>query len=380
MVKSNALLKEVAANQRRHWVRITRACNNKCLFCLDQENQNGLVFSMKEILFDLKRGLDSGIKRVVISGGDPTVHPKLDKIIKKAKQLGYEHVQIITNGRMLVYEKFAKKLKLAGLDEVTLSLHSHIESDFEKMTGIRGSYKQALGGLLNAQKYGFIVSVDIVINKINYKKLKETLQFYMKMGVTEFDLLYPIPFGSAWKNRKELFFSPKKAEKFLQAAFALSKSDKVFIWTNRLPAQYLEGYENLIQNPIKMRDEVNGMLGELLLKIRNGQELSCRGEKCKYCFMQNFCLDLDFLLKKKSLQGKQQPPCFNLKNDYNINPHTFFLDGNLDPFVFLDFYLKNRYFVKSLRCKKCVHDKKCQGAWIETVRKKGFKIMKNCLK
>lgn len=188
-------VKDAVAEQKKHWVRITRACNNRCLFCLDRENQNGSIFPVEMIVADLKKGLSGGAKRAVLSGGDPTVHPQLCEIIAKAKSLGYEHVQIITNGRMLAYEKFAKDLKKAGLDEVTLSLHSHIEEDFESMSGIKGSYHQALAGLLNAKKQGFIVNVDIVINKINYQTLKETIQFYIRLGVSEFDLLYPIPFG-----------------------------------------------------------------------------------------------------------------------------------------------------------------------------------------
>ena len=176
MTANKNLLKDVAANQPRHWVRITHACNNRCLFCLDRENQNGSILPMKEIIMDLRKGRSLGARRVIISGGDPTMHPELSKIIKKAKKIGYDHVQIITNGRMLAYENFAIELKQSGLDEVTLSLHSHIKEDFEKLTGIVGSYEQALLGLLNAKKQGFIVSVDIVINKINYKKLKTTLQ------------------------------------------------------------------------------------------------------------------------------------------------------------------------------------------------------------
>lgn len=369
-------IKDVAAEQKRHWVRITRACNNDCLFCLDRENQNGSIFSMREIIVDLKKGLQFGARRVVISGGDPTVHPKLPEIIKKAKELGYKHVQIITNGRMLAYEKFAAELKKAGLDEVTLSLHSHIRDDFEEMTGVKGSYNQALTGLLNAQKLGFIVSVDIVVNKINFKKLKETLQFYIKLGVSEFDLLYPVPFGSAWENRDKLFFSPEKARKYLNAAFSFSKNKKLFIWTNRMPAQFLEGFEDLIQNPIKIHDEVKGMRFELMRLVDGGEQLSCKGERCKHCFMRNYCADLGELIEKKKISEKRNPLCLRRESIKDSKDLIFKIDKNFTLEKFTDFYIKHRYFVKSLRCKSCKHDNICEGAWIEDVRKNGFLILK----
>jgi MoaA/NifB/PqqE/SkfB family radical SAM enzyme len=375
MRKDRETIKKLAAQQKRHWVRITRACNNNCLFCLDRENQNGSIFSMAEIVLDLKRGLSEGIRRVVISGGDPTVHPELVEIIRKAKALGYQHVQIITNGRMLAYKKFAADLKKAGLDEVTLSLHSHLEKDFEELTGVRGSYKQALQGLFNAQKQGFIVSVDIVINKINYKKLRETLQFFIKLGVGEFDLLYPIPFGSAWENRKKLFFAPERAQKYLSRAFALSKNKDLFIWTNRLPAQYLEGFEDLIQDPIKIHDEVRGMQSGLRRLTEQGVKMFCKGKRCQACFMQNYCQDLAELLAKKVLNSRERPLCLTAELAVTKKLTTFKLDKNFTLENFTDFYLKNRYFVKSLRCKKCEYNNSCQGAWIEEIRKHGFSIL-----
>ena len=32
---------ENTPKQNRHWVRISAVCNNKCLFCLDSNAQNG---------------------------------------------------------------------------------------------------------------------------------------------------------------------------------------------------------------------------------------------------------------------------------------------------------------------------------------------------
>ncbi len=368
--------KDAAAEQKRHWVRITRACNNRCLFCLDRENQNGSVITMEEIVADLKRGLDSGARRVVISGGDPTVHPKLPEIVAKAKSLGYGHVQIITNGRMLAYPKFAADLKRSGLDEVTLSLHSHIEADFEEMTGVKGSYKQALAGLLNAQKQGFIVSVDIVINEINYRTLRETLRFYIRLGVSEFDLLYPIPFGDAWTNRKRLFFSPEEAHAYLSDAFALSKDSDLYIWTNRLPAQYLEGFEDLIQNPVKLHDEVRGMGPELSRLVERGEPMSCKGERCDYCFMKGFCADLEELLEKKELAARPEPLCLRSAAKRKKPVPIFRMDKDFTLQAFTDFHIAHRYFVKSLRCRECRHTDSCDGAWIGDIRKKGFSILK----
>jgi MoaA/NifB/PqqE/SkfB family radical SAM enzyme len=373
MEKSDLKSRDRVAKQKRQWVRITRVCNNRCLFCLDQENQNGGVVPMKEILQALNNGILEGATRAIISGGEPTIHPRIAWIIREAKKMGYKHVQIISNGRMLAYDNFAKKMKEAGLDEITFSLHSHLENKLEEMTGVKGSYKQAMRGLMNALKYGFIVSIDVVINKINYKTLEDTLKFFIKLGVYEFDLLYLVPFGSAWENKNKLFLATLKVKKYLDPVFNLASDSRLHIWTNRMPATLLEGYENLIQNPNKLKDDVGGMEREFKNYITSGKIMSCYGERCQYCFKQKFCLDLMELRERGWLGSLSGPFC--LENKKNKKKNIKF-KNNLDIFKFLDFYIKNRYFVKSIRCKKCKFDKKCNGLWIEDVRKKGFSILK----
>lgn len=372
MIKFNLKLRDSVAEQNRKWVRITRSCNNKCLFCLDQPNHDGSMIPVQKIRKTLEKGLSEGARRAIISGGEPTIHPDIIRIIDMAKKMGYEHVQIITNGRMLAYENFARKMKEACLDEITFSLHSHLENKLEEMTQVKGSYKQAMKGLMNALKYGFIISIDIVINKINYKTLKDTLDFFIKMGVYEFDMLYLVPFGSAWENKRKLFVSPAKVRKYFEPVLRMSSDKNLHIWTNRMPPIILEGYENLIQNPIKLKDEVGGMQEEFKNYIANGKIMGCYGKRCQYCFKHKFCLDLKDLREKGCLDSTPKPSC--LKNKKEKNKSIKF-KKNLDIFKFLDFYIKNRYFVKSLRCKECKHDPSCQGAQIDEIRKNGFKIL-----
>ena len=380
MEKDKLQIRDKVAQEKRQWVRLTRVCNNNCLFCLDKENQNGEIIPFRQVIDDFKNGRKEGATRAILSGGEPTLHPQLIEIIKKAKKFGYSHIQMISNGRMLAYEDFVKKLKEAGLNEITLSLHSHLKDKFEEIVQAKGSYNQAIKGLLNALKHNLIVSVDIVINKINYKTLKDTLNFFIKLGVTEFDLLHLVPFGNAWSNRKKIFYSPRQAKKYLDKAFELFKNKNLFIWTNRLPAIYLEGYEELIQHPIKLVDEVRGMENELRGYIGNNKTMFCFGKRCDYCFMNGFCSDLIKLKKEKILKSKSVPFCFLGVLQQNKKSKIFKFKKNVNLYKFLDFYIKYRYFVKSFRCKNCRYFQKCDGANIEEIRIKGFRILKPFLK
>ena len=363
--------KEKAAVEKRHWVRLTRCCNNHCIFCLDSENQNGTYLSFDRIEENLKKGRKEKIKRIILSGGDPTVHPNFLTIVKKAKNLGYNHIQIVTNGRMFAYKDFLEKAIIAGVDEITFSIHGHNKNLYEKQSQVKGSFEQALQGLLNASNCpNLIVNIDIVINKLNYKYLAEIIKFYINLGISEFDLLQVMPFGRAWKNKDKVFYDIKKALPYFKKAFLFSKNPDFYIWTNRFPPQFLEGFEDLIQHPIKIFDEVKGRNIMFKRFLEEDEIMSCYGMRCQYCFLKNFCRDLVKFQKEKILKSRTIPDC--LKH-LKVKPSSKQLKYPADIYQFSDFYINHRYFVKSLRCNDCKLNQSCQGMHINYIRKFGFK-------
>jgi len=215
---------------------------------------------MASIKTALKRGIAEGSEKLILSGGEPTIHPRFLEIVSRAKAAGYSQIQVVTNGRMFCYPNFLARAVLTGVTEITFSIHGHKKALYEKQSRVDGSFSQAMAGLNNALRIrGLIINIDIVINKINYKHLEAILRFFIGRKITEFDLLQVTPYGSAWKNRKNVLYNISNALPYLKKAFELQNEfPGIYIWTNRFPAQYLEGFEELIQHPAKLKDEIRG--------------------------------------------------------------------------------------------------------------------------
>jgi coproporphyrinogen III oxidase-like Fe-S oxidoreductase/pyruvate-formate lyase-activating enzyme len=374
-LENKIFIREKSAQEKRYWVRLTKVCNNNCIFCLDKDVQDGTVVPFTVVKKELIKGRKEGAERVILSGGEPTLHPKFIEIVKTAKKIGYKHIQVITNGRLFAYKTFLESALKAGITEITFSLHGHTEKLHEKQTQTPGSFKQSLMGLINALKVpNLIVSVDIVINKINYKYLPEILKFYISLGVKEFDLLHVIPFGQAWKNKEKVLYNLEKALPYLKKAFELSKLPNLFIWTNRMPPEYLEDFEELIQHPTKLFDEVKGREEIFKNFFIKGEIMPCWGERCNFCFLKNFCKDVIKLKKEKVIESFDLPFCLrNLKKEKERFVLKKFSRNTI--YEFLNFYIKNRYFVKSLRCRKCRFFNSCNGMDINYIRRYGFKVL-----
>ena len=286
-------VKEDAVKHKRVWVRMTRLCNQRCTFCLDSWNQDGSYVPTAELMDLVRRGREKGGERLILSGGEATVHPDYLKLVRYGKKLGYDWVQTVTNGQMFAYPEFALKAKLAGLDEATFSMHGHTPRLHDRLVGLPGAFERGNQAIRNLQALGgVVVNVDVVINKLNVAHLRAILDFYMAMGIREFDLLYIVPFGRGFDDyRSQLFFDIEAHQEDLQRAFELSREPGVFIWTNRLPAPQLEGYEHLIQDPHKLHVEVNGGRDNFEGFMRTGTMPDCHGERCDYCFLAGLCRD-----------------------------------------------------------------------------------------
>ncbi len=124
------------------------------------------------------------------------------------------------------------------------------------------------------------------------------LETFIGWGVKEFDLLHIIPFGNAWSEAKDhLFYDLDGNLEHLQKTFAYARRPDIHIWLNRFPPPYTEGFEDLIQDPYKLNDEVRGRREEFDRYLSLGKKLSCREpERCKYCYLQNLCDTLDTVI------------------------------------------------------------------------------------
>jgi MoaA/NifB/PqqE/SkfB family radical SAM enzyme len=293
---------EEAAHEKRNWVRLTYDCNNHCTFCLDTLAHNGTMRGIMDVKVQIVEGRKKGAARLILSGGEPTMHPNFLDFVKLGKRAGYPKVQTVTNGRMFAYPEFLETAADNGLDEITFSLHGHTPKLHDALVGTPGAFVQETAGLKAALASDrFIVNVDIVINKQNVKHLPEMLETFIGWGVQEFDLLHIIPFGNAWGMAKEhLFYDLEGNEEALRQAMEYSRRPDIHIWLNRFPPPYTEGFEDLIQDPYKMNDEVRGRREEYDRYLSVGEKLHCREpERCHYCYLNQLCDTLDEVLEER---------------------------------------------------------------------------------
>jgi cyclic pyranopterin phosphate synthase len=108
-------------------ISVTDKCNFRCLYCMPLEGLKWLprseILDYEEIAEIVAQLAPLGVKRVRITGGEPTIRPHLERLISALSAIaGIDDIALSTNGVRL--SEFAEAYAQAGLHRVNVSADS----------------------------------------------------------------------------------------------------------------------------------------------------------------------------------------------------------------------------------------------------------------
>ncbi|MCP8615635.1 GTP 3',8-cyclase MoaA [Salirhabdus salicampi] len=172
-------------------ISVTDKCNFRCTYCMPAEIFGpDYQFLPKEQLlsFDEIERLanifvkDLGVQKIRITGGEPLMRRDLPILIQKLRNIdGLEDIAMTTNASLL--PKYAKDLKEAGLDRVSVSLDSLNDEVFGKINGRGVTVQKVLDGIDAASNAGLGVKINMVVKKgMNDHEVIPMAKFFREKG------------------------------------------------------------------------------------------------------------------------------------------------------------------------------------------------------
>lgn len=187
------------------FLELTDQCNLACEHCgssCDSSNSNYLSeTAIRKVLLSVKKKRAPHSVLVCITGGEPMLHPDVCRIISMARQLGFP-VGMTTNGT-LIDESAAKKLRDAGLITVSVSLDG-IGLTHDKLRNCKGSFEDAMRGIMALRKAGFDPEAVTVIHRGNIGMLNEMYEYLKHHGFHAWRLVNVDPIGRANEQKQFL--------------------------------------------------------------------------------------------------------------------------------------------------------------------------------
>ncbi|MAE42721.1 hypothetical protein CMO93_03040 [Candidatus Woesearchaeota archaeon] len=265
-------------------------CNNHCTFCVQEGNK----FSGNRSFEEIKKNLEDSKKRcsgVVLTGGEVTIRKDFFDIVKLAKNLKYETIQIQTNGRMLSSLEFCKKALEAGATEFSPAVHGYCNKQHDFLTKSKGSFNQTVKGILNLKSLNAYVLTNTVIVKQNYKDIPKIAELLVKLNVDRFQFAFVHPMGNAWKNFDEVVPRISLAAPYIHEGLKIGINAGKKVMSEAMPYCLMQGYQYYIAEKITPETEVRGEIYQnannfTLMRQKYGKS---KFQQCKKCKYDNIC-------------------------------------------------------------------------------------------
>lgn len=192
-------------------ISLTEQCNFKCPFCYNEGMAKGAnSFNVKEIsaILEASKGIAKSIK---LTGGEPLLNNDILEIIElSSKEFP---TSITTNGSIL--NKISNVAdKLSG---ITVSIQSVKDINYKELMGTNYTPNNIIKNILDLKKISNVpISVNMVVNKMNTKDLKNYINQMTDIGIKTINLIGMLVYNSF---DQELYYPLEKVKTELDIWF-----------------------------------------------------------------------------------------------------------------------------------------------------------------
>lgn len=184
------------------FIEITNHCLQRCIHCSSDAGCNQYAeISFKNIHDVVQRLVPMGLQSVVLSGGEPFLHPDLFAIVDFLKSRGLRYslytcgVICGPQGPASIPDDVFERIKNNHLDKVIFSLHAGTQVTQARISGLSSSFPSVLASIRAAKKHDIEVEIHVVPMNVNYTELEQVLDIADELGVSKVSFLRFVPQG-----------------------------------------------------------------------------------------------------------------------------------------------------------------------------------------
>ena len=235
------------------WIELTARCNLRCPYCYTDSNlSTNMQLSLEEVKQLLRDFRDIRAAKIMFSGGEPCLHPDLERILTFGGQQGLSMV-LVTNGTALT-KPLASLLRELGV-EVQISIDAVEPERYRKSRGAP-TLPLVLSNLAMLQDLGVQPTLSVTLTALVEDHLANVTEFALQRGIEFVHFGTMVPAGRGKKHRA---LRVRDMYRVLAQLYALQKANYLRLCIDII--------ENLVYSLVldQQRDAFcNAMLGRVL--------------------------------------------------------------------------------------------------------------------
>lgn len=162
-------------------INITENCDLNCAWCYQQNKRSKEHLALHDLAFlqEVFKILD--IHSITLIGGEPTIHPQFDSILKCFQ--GYD-ITLVTNGLAFSNFVFLENSIKSGIRNIALSFKGVDRKSFQQCSQV-DRFDEFVQALKNLQKSSVSVSFNFVCSEelMQPFMVGQAIQFFQKAGL-----------------------------------------------------------------------------------------------------------------------------------------------------------------------------------------------------
>lgn len=208
---SNMLVDSFGRQHTYLRISLTERCNLRCQYCMPAEGveltPGPQILSQKEVVRLADMFVSSGVTKIRLTGGEPTIRKDIDEICLQLSNLrGLKTLAMTTNGITLANK--LPRLKECGLSLLNISLDTLVPAKFEFMTRRRG-HERVMKSIDAAIELGYNpVKVNCVVMRgFNDDEICDFVELTREKPINVRFIEF-MPFdGNVWNSKKLVPYS-----------------------------------------------------------------------------------------------------------------------------------------------------------------------------
>lgn len=144
-------------------VRTGFLCNQDCGLCW--QGRDWGRFDAAQVVTWIEDLHAAGARYLIISGGEPTLDPDLERYFARSRELGFTGVSLETNAVQMAKPGFTERLRKAGLTDALVSLHTGDAATSDAVTRAPGTFVRTVKGIQSLLAEGVTVTLNCVITR-----------------------------------------------------------------------------------------------------------------------------------------------------------------------------------------------------------------------
>lgn len=281
---------------RSSYLAIGYECNHKCICCpLTTYDRLHRKIDLKDILKRIDKIPLSECNHIVLSGGEPMLHPDFFEILDYLSKKEF-FITILSNASMCKDKDFAQRLGEYNRLDIVTAIHSSSPRIHDEMTGVPGSLLDTLEGLDYLVEMGVPITIKHIINAKTLSTIIETFDYLEKhfppqVGFQFCTMDYS---GRAEKNKDVLFASRdsiltglENVIDFLESRMSkrrkISVIETPYCFADPYYWKYFEGSIGLLATYIAPNTDEKEVTYEV------GSECNTSFQACQQCDLKKYC-------------------------------------------------------------------------------------------